>query len=215
MALDRIVVSEPLALVPYDTLYDWVGGPSPATAYDDPGLFEARGTSVSPWRDDCTAVKTPDGRWRWGPAEREAYVEMHNTLSDRIGETLARVAPRYESIVAWVSPGLTHRTFLADAAQRRAEGLPQSRRGRSGTLRLEGVADRHPDLVTALPTTAQMTESRDLLEARLAAEGRPTSDRAVRAVYASGDGGGTPLALPELLQSLVDHLDDLTPGGGA
>ena len=46
--LDRFVLSEPMAMVPYPHIYYWRGRRSPAAAYDDPGLFEARGTSVSP-----------------------------------------------------------------------------------------------------------------------------------------------------------------------
>ena len=67
--LDRLVVCEPLALVPYEHVYFWRGEQSPAASYDDPGLFESRGTSVSPERDDCTAQRCADGSWRWGPAE--------------------------------------------------------------------------------------------------------------------------------------------------
>lgn len=213
VALDRIVVSEPLALVPYEAVYAWAGGPSPATAYDDPGLFEARGTSVSPWRGDCTARPVGPGRWRWGPAEREAYVEAHNTLSAVIAEVLGRVAGRYAAIVAWVSPGLTHRSFLVDARQRREEGLPCTRRGRSGVLPLIGVADRvagaAPGLVTVLPTGAQLAEARAALAARLERDGRPASHAAVRGVYTRGDGTGSPLGLPETLRALVAHLDRL------
>ena len=42
----RVVVSEPMGLVPYEFVYYWKGRYSPATSYDDPGLFESRGTSV-------------------------------------------------------------------------------------------------------------------------------------------------------------------------
>ncbi len=150
--LDRIVMSEPLALVPYPFIYEWEGTQSVATSYDDPGLFEGRGTSVSPERPDSTAVELSGGKWRWGPAEREAYVEVHNHLSGVIARVLSRVGPRYRAVGAWVSPGLTHRSFLADAALRHAEGLPRWRRGTGGRLPLHGVLDELPGAVTVMPT---------------------------------------------------------------
>lgn len=201
--LDRFVVSEPLALVPYGHVYDWRGEPSPATAYDDPGLFESRGTSVSPERADCTAVRRADGRWRWGPTERDAYAEVHERLVAVIGATLRRLAPRYAGIAAWVSPGLTHRSFLADRALRRAEGLPASRGGRA----LSGVLDAAPGLLDVLPTRAQLEQARQHLAERLAAEGRPSGPGAVRSVFARGDGHDTPLGLPETLTHLTAWLD--------
>lgn len=210
--LDRIVVSEPLGLVPYTEIYRWRGEQSPACSYDDPGLFEGRGTAVSPWLPGCTAEPVGDGRWRWGPAERDAFVDAHDRLRVIIGSTLTRVRPRYGSIVAWVSPGLTHRSFLADDAQRRAEHLPRSKVGLIGTRRLRGVLDDHPGLVTVLPTFAQLQEARGALRDRLAREGRPSSEAAARGIYARGDGHDTPLGLPESLEHLVAHLDWLASG---
>jgi hypothetical protein len=207
VVLDRFVVSEPLALVPYGHVYWWRGDTSPATAYDDPGLFEARGTSVSPYRPDSTATRRADGRWRWGPAERDAYVDVHNRLAEAIAAALARVAPHYSGLAAWVSPGLTHRSFLLDGARRRAEGIAASRRGEHGPRRLIGVLDHHPGLLEVLPTRADMDASRERLARRLAAEVRSSSDAAARSVFARGDGHDTPLGLPELLASLVDWLD--------
>jgi hypothetical protein len=207
--LERIVVSEPLALVPYSFIYQWRGRPSVATCYDDPGLFEARGTSVTPERPDCTAVAGGDGKWRWGPEERRAYVEVHNRLAAVIGEALGRLRDRFHAIGAWVSPGLTHRSFLADAAMRRREGLARYRQGSGGRLWLRGVLDDHPGLVTVLPTPEQLAVSRSHLAERLRAEGRTTTPAGVRAVYARGDGGDTPLGLPEVLDHLVAWLDSL------
>ncbi|MDQ7993414.1 MAG: hypothetical protein REI45_12155, partial [Propionicimonas sp.] len=124
VALDRFVVSEPLALVPYTEALYHGGQQSPATSYDDPGLFESRGTSVSPERSDCTARQAADGSWRWGPAERAAYVRMHNEMAAHLTTAIRRLAPFYDSWTAWVSLGLTHRSFLADAGLRADEGLP-------------------------------------------------------------------------------------------
>ncbi len=209
VVLDRFVLSEPLALVPYELSMYFSGGPSPATSYDDPGLFEGRGTSVSPERDDCTATSREDGTWAWGPNERAAYVEMHNVMSSTLAAALGRVAPSYDHLVAWTSPGLTHRSFLADAAFRSTDGLPTSRRGHDGDLPLLGALDHHPELVTILPTDEQRRRARELLAARLAGQARGSSAASVRAVYARGDGHDTPLGLPELVDELVAHIDDL------
>jgi hypothetical protein len=207
--LDRIVVSEPLGLVPYTEIYTWQGDQSPATSYDDPGLFESRGTSVSPWLPSCTAIRRADGRWAWGPAERDAYVDAHDRLREAIGRTLMRVSRRYRAIVAWVSPGLTHRSFLVDQARRHAEHLPLDRSGVRGRRPMRGVLDDHPGLVTVLPTAGQLDDARARLRDRLVRDGRPATPSAVRAVYARGDGHDTPLGLPESLHHLVAHLDSI------
>lgn len=209
VVLDRIVMSEPLAMVPYPHIFEWQGEQSPATSYDDPGLFEARGTSVSPERDDCTAVDLGTGKWRWGPNERAAFVEMHNRLVDVIASTLRRVGHRYEAIGAWVSPGLTHRSFLADAALRKAEGLAVTKRGPDGPRKLRGVLDQMPGAVAVLPTLQQLDGAKAALAKRLAGEGRSAGPGAVRAVYARGDGNDTPLGLPEALEFLVMWLEEI------
>lgn len=207
VALDRIVISEPLALVPYSSIYSWRGGASPATAYDDPGLFEKRGTSVAPWRSDSTARQTATGAWAWGPRERDAYVEVHNVLAEIIAAVLTRVSDSYVSVLAWVSPGLTHRSFLMSSDERRAEGLPLHRRGSGGLRSLVGVGDQAPGLVEILPTVEHMALARRRLAERLTGSGAPASDAAVRGVYATGEGAGTPLGLPELLDLLVERID--------
>ena len=208
LALDRIVISEPLGLVPYTHVYECNGNPSLASGYDCPGLFESRGTSVSPWREDHTATQTASGRWTWGPAEREAYVIAHNSLVDLVFQTLCRVRSRYEAIAAWVSPGLTHRSFLMDERQRKAEGLPLRRKGLHGLLSLHGVRDQDPSLLDILPTTEHMSRTQVQLGERLGREGRNCSPKAVQGVYARGDGHDTPLGLPELLTYLVAWLND-------
>jgi hypothetical protein len=208
--VDRIVVSEPLALVPYTEVYRWRGAQSPASSYDDPGLFEARGTSVSPWLAGCTAVQREDGSWAWGAAEREAYLDAHDRLRQAIGRTLVRVRGRYRAIVAWVSPGLTHRSFLTDRGTRRAEGLPLRRTGLAGLRDVRGVLDDHPGLLTILPNAGQLAQARERLRGRIIREGRPATPGAVRAIYARGDGADTPLGLPETLVFLTSHLEAVT-----
>ena len=205
--LDRFVVSEPLAIVPYPHIYYWQDRRSPASSYDDPGLFEARGTSVSPERSDCTATPLGNGKWRWGPAERQAYAETHNYLAGVIRRALVRLSHRYAAMGAWVSPGLTHRSFLAGTDLRRAEGLPRSRRGTDGPVQLVGVLEGGSGLVTVMPSQEQLEEARGRLAARLRAEGRKATPGAVRAVYARGDGNDTPLGLPESLTYLTAWLE--------
>ena len=207
VALDRIVMSEPPAMVPYPYIFEWRGEQSPATSYDDPGLFEPRGTSVSPERDDCTALDLGNGKWRWGPNERGAYVQVHNRLVNVIVATLQRVGGRYEAIGAWVSPGLTHRSFLADTETRKAEGIPMTKRGPDGPKRLRGVLDQLPGAVTVMPTMKQLDQAKAVLARRLAREGRSVTPSAVRAVYARGDGNDTPLGLPEALTQLTAWLE--------
>ncbi|MCD0452073.1 hypothetical protein LO762_23180 [Actinocorallia sp. API 0066] len=208
--LDRFVVSEPLALVPYEHSFTWRGAQSPATSYDDPGLFESRGTSVTPYRADSTATRSPNGTWKWGPAEREAYADMHNALVEVLAATLRRLAPAYAGVAAWVSPGLTHISFLADKERRKADGLPSARKGVSGDKPLVGVLDLLPGALTLMPTRAQLTAATVALTARLAAQGRPSGPGSVRSVFARGDGRDTPLALPETLAHLVGWIDTAT-----
>ena len=95
--LHRAVISEPLGLVPYEHMLAFPGGTSPAVQYDDPGLFEDRGNAVSPWRGDCTATRTSATRWAWGPAEKRAYVGMHNAMSDQVARALLRFGGIYDA----------------------------------------------------------------------------------------------------------------------
>ncbi len=211
--LDRFVVSEPLAIVPYELSFTWRDEQSPATSYDDPGLFESRGTSVSPYRADSTATPGPNGTWKWGAAEREAYADMHNALVDVLTATLRRLAPSYAGMAAWVSPGLTHISFLADKERRKADGLPSSRKGLTGPKPLRGVLDALPGALTLMPTRTQLTTAAAALTTRLSAEGRPSTPASTRSVFARGDGRDTPLALPETLTHLTTWIDTTVKGG--
>lgn len=208
IVLDRFVISEPLGLVPYEHSYHWRGAQSPAANYDDPGLFESRGTSVSPEREDSTAVQRADGSWKWGPAERDAYVTMHNRMAEVISATISRLSSHYAAFGAWLSPGLTHRSFMADTAMRREEGLPQSRPGVTGSRALVGVLDAHPDRVRVMPTREQMEQAKSALAERLRVEGRPSTASSVRSIFARGDGNDTPLGLPEALTHLTHWVNE-------
>jgi len=124
----RVVISEPMALVPYECIVDYEGKLSPATAYDDPGLFENRGNAVSPWRPDSTAVAASATRWRWGRRGAPAL----RTHAQRDGRDARRgdrrIAEHYTDIVSWVAPGLTHRSFILARDQRAANKVRSSRR---------------------------------------------------------------------------------------
>jgi hypothetical protein len=201
----RYVVSEPMGLVPYELVYRWRGDQSPASAYDDPGLFEHRGTAVSPWRADHTGTRAPDGSWRWGDSEKAAYVEVHNRLTAIMAAEVARLRPTYDRIVAWVAPGLTHRSFMMAAGDRAAEGIGASRVVGGRRLAFVSVNDLVPGAVDIHPTRREADEALDRLDERLRREDPSTTRRTAQAVYARGGGGATPLALPEMLDVLT-HL---------
>jgi hypothetical protein len=186
LRIDRAVISEPFGVVPYDVIYRWHGRPAPFARYDDPGLFEHRGIAPT-WRPDCTAA-TVEGRVRWGDSERAAFAAVHNRLSEQIGEVLERLAPAYAAIVAYLAPGLTHRSFLGDAAARKAAGLPTRRRAGGRQLELVGVGDTRPGLVTLVP------DGRELALLRARRRGRLPADVLVR---------------PDALALLVDRLEAL------
>jgi len=122
--LHRIVISEPLAFVPYELMLDFEGGQSPSVSYDDPGLFEGRGNAVSPWRSDSTAIAVSKTQWRWGDRERDAYVRMHNAMAEALAVVLTRLSSSYVARIAWVAPGLTHRSFVLARDERAANGVP-------------------------------------------------------------------------------------------
>jgi hypothetical protein len=158
LRIDRAVVSEPFGLVPYEAVYRWRGRPSPCARYDDPGLFEHRGLACT-WRADCTVVRS-GGAWRWGDTEREAYVEVHNRLGALLAQAIQRWRDRYAAVLGYVAPRLTHRSFLGDAAERRAAGLPTGRRVGGRLLRLRGVGDLAPGLVTLVPDGRELATLR-------------------------------------------------------
>ncbi|HZV75237.1 MAG TPA: hypothetical protein VFF79_16120, partial [Conexibacter sp.] len=187
LRLDRAVISEPFGLVPYEAIYRWRGALSPCSRYDDPGLFESRGLG-SAWRVDSTSSADANGRHRWGDAERAAYVEVHNRLAQEIAAALERLASRYRAIVGYVTPTLTHRSFLADRAGRRAVGVPAARTTPQGRRALVGVGDVAPGLVEVLPT------QEDLAALRARGGGRLPVD---------------PLRHPLLLDRLVARIDAL------
>lgn len=199
----RMVISEPMAVVPYEHIVDYPGGASPATAYDDPGLFEKRGNAVSPWREDSTAVAVSSTRWKWGDEERRSYAVMHNAMAEGVAAVVARIGHHYDDIVAWVAPGLTHRSFVIGKSERAANNVPSSRKVGAGRVDLVGANDHLPagSHIAALPTLAECQDAVERLARRLGVDMQQATG-----IYARGGANATPLALPELLDTLVARL---------
>jgi hypothetical protein len=203
LQLHRYVISEPMALVPYEFIYFFEGQPSMTARYDDPGLFEQRGTAVCPWRSDFTGVKSGDG-YRWGDNEKAAYVEMHNRLVRMICAMLERFGDSYLARLAYVSPKLTHRSFLTSVEEKQRAGLALGRRTSRGILRLEGVNDTRPGWVRTIPDEAEI----ELVLTRLAERLPGFTSRQVKGHFATGGGGVTPLILPETLAVLGERVNE-------
>lgn len=202
LRVHRFVMSEPMALVPYDLIYTFKGEPSPAARYDDPGLFEHRGTAVCPWRSDFTGVESSRG-YRWGDNEKAAFVEMHNAMVHLFVDMLDRFGDRYAARFAYVSPKLTHRSFMTSTEEKREAGLVISKRTSEGLLRLEGVNDLRPGLVRCIPNEKEI----ETVLQRLAERFPDRTPRQLKGYFATGGGGVTPLILPETLDILGAHLD--------
>jgi hypothetical protein len=128
---------------------------------------------------------------------------MHNEMSGRLARVLSRLRPHYTDVVAWVAPGLTHRSFVLEREQRAAHGVATSRLVAGVKLGLQGANDQLPPdfRVECLPTPKQLEAGKRRLAARL---GRPVAS--IGGYYSRGGGGATPLALPELLRYLVSRL---------
>jgi hypothetical protein len=204
LLLHRFVLSEPMALVPYELIYEFKGNPSPAARYDDPGLFEHRGTSVCPWRSDFSGKKSSRG-YRWGDNEKAAFVEMHNRMVELITAMLSRFGDAYAARLAYVSPKLTHRSFMTSVEEKRRAGLSLGRRTGQGLLRLEGVNDARPGWVRCIPDEGEIEKILQRLAERM--PGR--TPRQIKGTFATGGKGITPLVLAETLQVLGRHLDNL------
>jgi hypothetical protein len=208
VALHRYVISEPMGLVPYELVYYYQGELSPASRYDDPGLFEHRPNTVCPWRADYTGVGKGTNIG-WGDNEKLAFVQVHNRLVQLIARILRRLQPGYTRILAYVSPGLTHRSFLSSREEKAASGLRPARRIAGKTYPLEGVNDLHRGLVTVIPKKEEWEAILQAVEARLLEEDPSTTKTRARGYFARGGGGATPLALPESLETLERYLAPL------
>jgi hypothetical protein len=203
--IHRMVISEPMGAVPYEHIVEFNGKPSPATSYDDPGLFENRGNAVSPWRSNSTAVQVSPTRWKWGDEERRNYVAMHNAMSEAVANVIARIGKNYTDIISWVAPGLTHRSFVVGRMERPANRIVTTRRVGAERLALVGANDRlgNGPKIECLPTPQQCKDAVIRLASRLG-----TSAAHATGVYSRGGVNATPLALPELLDVLIERLND-------
>jgi hypothetical protein len=201
--LHRMVISEPMAVVPYEHIAEFRGKASPAVAYDDPGLFEKRGNAVSPWRPDSTAVRMSATRWKWGDEERRAYVAMHNEMARILAEVVTRIGRNYTDVVSWVAPGLTHRSFVLARDERSFHHVATSRKVGAKRIELVGANDHLPAelRIACLPSPDDCRNAIERLSRRLNIDIPQAT-----AIYARGGANATPLALPELLDVLVKRL---------
>lgn len=201
--IHRMVISEPMAVVPYEHIVEFKGKPSPAVAYDDPGLFENRANAVSPWRKDSTAEQVSENRWKWGDEERRHYVLMHNVMAEIVAEVVTRIGGNYDDIISWVAPGLTHRSFVISKDERARHNVVSRRKVAGSWMPLVGANDHLPDdqRIEALPTLDQCRDAVSRLAVRLG-----TDLKHANGVYARGGANATPLALPELLDFLMARL---------
>jgi hypothetical protein len=213
LIVHRAVISEPLGFVPYEHMLSYPDGASPATTYDDPGLFEHRGNAVAPWRSDFTGTQVSATRWRWGSEELRSYVIMHNAMAEVLAKVMTRLTTYYPRRIAWVAPGLTHRSFVLDRTERPAHGIAAFRRAGGERLSLVGANDLLPEQarITCLPRSEQCRAARSRLAQRL-----HQTSREVAGIYSRGGGDATPLALPEMLEYLIEALqrssDELPTG---
>lgn len=201
--IHRMVISEPMAVVPYEHIATFKGKPSPAVAYDDPGLFENRGNAVSPWREDSTAEQVSETRWKWGDEERRHYVLMHNVMSEILAEVVGRIGGHYTDIMSWVAPGLTHRSFVIARDERSFNKVVSRRKVAGSWMPLTGANDHlsAEQRIECLPTLEQCRTAVARLAVRLG-----TDTKHANAIYARGGVNATPLALPELLDVLMERL---------
>jgi hypothetical protein len=201
--LHRMVISEPMAVVPYEHIAEFRGKASPAVAYDDPGLFENRGNAVAPWRPDSTAVRMSPTRWKWGDEERRQYVAMHNEMARILAKFVLRIGRNYTDVISWVAPGLTHRSFVLAREERFLHHVLTSRKVGATRIELVGANDHLPKelRIACLPLPDDCKNAIARLSRRLKID----LPRAT-AIYARGGVNATPLALPELLDVLVKRL---------
>ena len=112
------------------------------------------------WRADCESKVDASGKARWGEAERDAFVAVHNRLVALIARVIERWRSAYLAILAYVAPGLTHRSFLGGPEERRVAGLPGSRRVAARRLRLDSVEQRLPGAVRLVPAAGELRQLR-------------------------------------------------------
>ncbi len=199
----RMVISEPMAVVPCEHIAEFRGKASPAVAYDDPGLFENRGNAVSPWRADSTAVRVSATRWKWGDEERRHYVVMHNEMARILAKLVARIGRNYTDVISWVAPGLTHRSFVLARDERAFHHVLTSRKVGAKRIELVGANDHLPKelRIACLP----LPDDCRFAIARLSRRLKVDLPHAT-AIYARGGANATPLALQELLDVLIKRL---------
>jgi hypothetical protein len=124
-------------------------------------------------------------------------------MSKRLARVVGRLRPYYRDVIAWVAPGLTHRSFILAREERNLSKVSASRRVEGENLPLRGANDflASEDRIECLPTREQCEAAKQHLAKRL---GRPLD--AIGGYYSRGGGDATPLALPELIEFLISRL---------
>jgi len=116
---------------------------------------------------------------------------------------LARIGRLYTDRIAWVAPGLTHRSFVLGRDERAANKIVASRQVGSERLGLVGANDLLPAelRIECLPTSSHCKDAIQRLAKRLG-----TDPSRVGGTYSRGGTDATPLALPELLDVLIRRI---------
>ncbi len=128
---------------------------------------------------------------------------MHNAMAETLASVLRRIGPLYAARIAWVAPGLTHRSFVLGKDERSASKVPAWRKAGEERLPLIGANDLLPDelKIECLPTSSHCKDAIQRLAQRL---GKDPS--CVGGTYSRGGADATPLALPELLDVLIERI---------
>ena len=130
---------------------------------------------------------------------------MHNAMAEAVAAVVARIRPHYDDVIAWVAPGLTHRSFVIGKGERAANNVASSRLVGAERLQLVGANDHlsSSEAIRALPTLDQCKDAIGRLSNRLGIDMVQATG-----IYARGGANATPLALPELLDVLVAQITD-------
>jgi hypothetical protein len=81
---------------------------------------------------------------------------MHNAMSAAIAVVVDRIGGAYNKRIAWVAPGLTHRSFVLANHQRSAEGVKSARRVNGTLMPLVGVNDLTTHHIDVRPSRAEL-----------------------------------------------------------
>jgi hypothetical protein len=120
-----------------------------------------------------------------------------------LAKVVARIGRHYDDVVSWVAPGLTHRSFVLARDERAFHHVPTSRKVGARRIGLTGANDhlQTEQRIACLPVPDDCKDAIARLSRRLKIDIPHAT-----AIYARGGANATPLALPELLDVLVQRL---------